>query len=153
MADENEIDNLDEVMAAITNKAPAAEKKVVVEDDEVFTDPGDEEEDEETELEVEDDLEFEEVEEEDETDPEGRLEKVTIDGKVVEVPLKELKSNYSAARYIDKNVQAATEARKKADENAGYIMEIGKATVNKLKQIDAVLKKISEPAIDWEKLK
>lgn len=99
--------------------------------------------------------EFDEGEEEASSD--GDLDEylvpVTVDGKVVEVSLKELKSKYSGNQYIEKQIHKSVKARQAAEAQAQQLFKVNQVAVGRLNQINAVLKTISEPNIDWERLR
>lgn len=89
----------------------------------------------------------------DEDDLDEYLVDVTVDGKVQEVKLKDLKQNFSGNKYIEANVQKAVEARKAAETQANMLFEINKQRKTNLENLDKILKLHAEPNINWEALK
>lgn len=80
---------------------------------------------------------------------------VVVDGEAMEVSLKDLKSNFSANQYIEKNIQHAVEKRKEADKLATGLSEVYQQTYNKLQQLSSMLDELAVPEeqIDWNRLK
>ena len=77
---------------------------------------------------------------------------VTVDGKVQEVALKDLKKAYSGNKYIESNIQKAVESRKAADEQARQLFDVNSQTLERLKILDSVIEN-NTPKVDWAKLK
>jgi len=86
-------------------------------------------------------------------DDDDPLVTVTVDGEEREVALSKLKAEYSGNAAIEGRLSQATELRN------GYY-KIGEALYSnleaqavRLQSIDAVLKDIAEPSVDWERLR
>ena len=77
---------------------------------------------------------------------------VLVDGKKVEIPLKDLKKAYSAKTYSEQHIQKTAEARKAAETEAQQLFTVNKETLDRLKVLDNVIA-ASIPKIDWETLK
>jgi hypothetical protein len=156
MADEPELDAGDsEVLQAIltTEEAPEAPRKPVPEGesepepDAETPDEGEEEGEEEAETKAEGE------EEEEITDVDDLLVEITIDGKNLEIPLKELKQNYSGNEYIRQNIQKSVEVRKAVEYNAAALYQANQEVANKLQSLNAVLDTMAKPDIDWDALR
>jgi hypothetical protein len=87
-----------------------------------------------------------------EFDDEAELE-VKVDEEVRKVKLKDLKSNYSGQKFIEKRIEQASEARKVAEQQANALYENNNQALAKLKQIDEVLTQYTSQNINWEELK
>jgi hypothetical protein len=156
MADEVEMTN--ELMDAIVEKAPEPAKVVgkiprepppveepdTPDDDEPYEGP-----DERT-PEGEDDV---EAAKEDDDSIDEYLVEVTVDGKPVEVTLKELKKHFSGNKFIEQNITRAVETRKAVEQQAQGLYQANQHAMAKLQQIDSVLNTVTQPNIDWEKLR
>jgi hypothetical protein len=81
------------------------------------------------------------------------LVEVVVDGKTVDVPLKDLKKSYSGNEFIEKNIQQAVEVRKEVETQAYALYDANKQTVEKLQRLDSILNTYTQPDIDWQKLK
>ncbi|RPJ29565.1 MAG: hypothetical protein EHM33_00425 [Chloroflexi bacterium] len=81
------------------------------------------------------------------------LVEVTVDGKPVEVSLKELKKTFSGNKFVEQNITKAVETRKHVEAQAYSLYQSNQQAMAKLQQIDAVLSTVTEPQIDWVKLK
>ena len=103
--------------------------------------------------EAEGEEEKEEKAEAEDVDVDDLLVEITINGKTEEVPLKNLKQNYSGTKYIEQNIQQAVEIRKAVEYNAASLYAANQQAVEKLTQIDAVLDSMAQPQIDWEALR
>jgi len=153
----------DEVLKAILNLKPTKPEKAVatprvpegegeptpdpenpVEDDESEA-PDKEKDEAEGEEEKKEDLEVEDVDE--------LLVAVTVNGEEVEIPLKDLKQNYSGNKFIEQNVQKAVEIRKAVEYNAAALYHTNQQAMEKLQSLDAVLDTLASPAVDWDALK
>lgn len=78
---------------------------------------------------------------------------VVVDGKKMEVPLGELKRNYSGQQYIERQVQQAVETRK-AQEAATYrSYAVLQQQVEQLNAISEVWQKFANPQVDLESLR
>lgn len=91
----------------------------------------------------------EEVDEQSEDD----LIEVTVDGKPEKVSLEALKKSYSGSKYVDSQVQKATERLNEATRYQNNIIQVNQAAMDRLAQIDETLQKIAQPKINWEELK
>lgn len=100
------------------------------------------------------DAEVEEPEESKEEDEnlDDYIVPVVIDGKEVEVTLKDLKKEYSGNQFIEANIQKAVEFRKAAENEGRELYDANQTTLAKLEQLDNILK-ATTPEIDWAKLK
>jgi len=78
---------------------------------------------------------------------------VLVDGKPVDVSLKDLKKSYSGNEFIEKNIQQAVEVRKEVESQAYALYDANKQTVEKLQRLDSILNTYTQPDIDWQKLK
>ena len=81
------------------------------------------------------------------------LVEITVNGQNIEVPLKELKQNYSGNKFIEQNIQKAVEVRKAIEYNAAALYNANKQAVEKLQSLDAVLDSMTQSNIDWAALK
>ena len=94
-----------------------------------------------------------EEDEEGEVDVDDLLVELTIDGKKQEVPLKELKQNYSGTKYIEQNIQKSVEVRKAVEYNAAALYQANQEVATKLKSLNEVLDTLAKPAKDWDELR
>jgi hypothetical protein len=94
-----------------------------------------------------------EVEEPPEDDIDEYLVEVLVDGKAVDVPLKDLKKSYSGNQFIEQNIQKAVETRKEVENQAYALYDANKQSVEKLQRLDSILSTYTQPDIDWQKLK
>lgn len=78
---------------------------------------------------------------------------VRVEGKPVKVTLKELRDNYSGEKAIEKRIQAATEARNLADQEARKYAQAAQVNLNKLQHLDSIIETFAQPKINWEHLK
>lgn len=81
------------------------------------------------------------------------LVEIVIDGKPVEVPLKDLKQNYSGNKYIEQQVQKAVEIRRAVEHNAAALYQANTEARQKLERLNEVLDSLAQPQIDWDALK
>jgi hypothetical protein len=97
----------------------------------------------------------EEKEEGDEeaTDIDDLLVEITVNGQNIEVPLRDLKQNFSGNKFIEQNVQKAVEIRKAVEYNAAALYQANQEVATKLQSLNAVLDTMSKPNIDWADLK
>jgi len=109
--------------------------------------PPDEEEGEEQQA-SEEEGDVEEVE-----DLDDLLVEITINGERQEVPLRDLKQNFSGNRFIEQNVQKAVEVRKAVEYNASVLYRANQEAAQKLQSLNAVLDTMVQPNIDWAALK
>src|SRR6187551_3141464 len=93
------------------------------------------------------------ADDDEEVDVDELLVEITIDGKKQEIPLKELKQNYSGTKYIEQNIQKSVEVRKAVEYNAAALYNANQQAVEKLKSLDAVLDTLAKPTIDWDALR
>jgi len=91
--------------------------------------------------------------EDEEVDVDDLLVEITIDGKNVEVPLKELKQNYSGNEYIKQNIQKSVEVRKAVEYNAAALYQANQEAASKLQSLGAILDTMAKPDIDWDALR
>lgn len=79
---------------------------------------------------------------------------LTVDGEEKKVKLKDLKANYSGNAAIEKRLQEATEAKNHAVRANQVLFTALNEEASRLKKIDEILAKISEPEeINWEELR
>lgn len=78
---------------------------------------------------------------------------VLVDGKKEDVPLGELKRNYSAAKYSERNIQEAVELRKAAEAEAYRQYAVSQQKVQHLTAIKEVWNKFATPQVDLEHLR
>ena len=81
------------------------------------------------------------------------LVEVAVDGQVQEVSLKDLKADFSGRKYIEKNIQQAVETRKAVEAQAQTLYQNNQQLLERLQRIDGMLQGVTEPQIDWERLK
>jgi chromosome segregation ATPase len=81
------------------------------------------------------------------------LVEVLVDGKKQEIKLRDLKASYSGQVYTQQNIQKAVEARKHVEAQAQSLYDNNKTAIDKLTQLDTILKSFAEPVIDWNTLK
>jgi hypothetical protein len=91
--------------------------------------------------------------EEEGVDVDDLLVEITIDGKTQEIPLKELKQNYSGNEYIKQNIQKSVEVRKAVEYNAAALYQANQEVAGKLKSLNEVLDSMAKPNIDWDELR
>lgn len=115
---------------------------------------------EETESEGDEDQEEAEVEasgeEDDDDDYDDYIVEVVVDGEAMEVSLKDLKSNFSANQYIEKNIQQAVERRKQADQLTQQLYQNYQAQSERLQRLDQLMQSLEtqeSESIDWDRLK
>ena len=92
-------------------------------------------------------------EEEDDGNYDDYIDEVVVDGEAMEVSLKDLKSNFSANKYIQKNIQVAVEERKKSEEIRNTLFSTYEHTYNQLSKLSGMLNELAEPGIDWDRLR
>lgn len=140
----------DSVLAAIMTpkkEAPVAKEEPVKEvveaavEEEVVEEESDKEE------------EPEEKKAEEPEDIDEYLVDLVVDGKPVEVKLKDLKADYSGRKYAEANIQKAVETRKAAETETQKLFEGNKAAQARLQQLDTILSSFANPKVDWAKLK
>lgn len=118
-----------------------------------------EQEEEQEDTSEEEELDLEETDDASEEEEEGVLPlekhklKVKVDGEEVEVSVAELRDAYSGNKAIDKRLQQATEKNRALDEGGAALINMHQVAINKLTQIDEVLKAFAEPKINWEELR
>lgn len=78
--------------------------------------------------------------------------RVKIDGEEVEVPLDELLKGYSRTADYTRKTQAIAEARKQAEAEASLAREERQRYAQTLEALDATLKQLQPPEIDWDRL-
>jgi len=93
------------------------------------------------------------AEDEEDVDIDELLVEITIDGQTQEVPLKDLKQNFSGIKYIEQNIQKAVEVRKAVEYNAATLYQANQQAVERLNSLNAVLDSMVAPQIDWAALK
>jgi hypothetical protein len=86
-------------------------------------------------------------------DVDDLLVEITIDGQTKEIPLKELKQNYSGNEYIKQNIQKSVEVRKAVEYNAAALYQANQEATAKLESLSAILDTMAKPAIDWDALR
>jgi len=78
---------------------------------------------------------------------------VVVDGETIEVPLKELKANYSGNQAIERRLQEASEAKNVAIHQGNTLYQALGATAQRLAIMDKHLSTLAEPKVDWEKMR
>jgi hypothetical protein len=78
--------------------------------------------------------------------------RVKVDGEEVEVPLDELLKGYSRTADYTRKTQAIAEARKQAEAEAALAREERQRYAQTLEALDASLKQLQPPEIDWDRL-
>ena len=78
--------------------------------------------------------------------------RVKVDGEEVEVPLDELLKGYSRTADYTRKTQAIAEARKQAEAEASLAREERQRYAQTLEALDATLKQLQPPEIDWDRL-
>jgi hypothetical protein len=78
---------------------------------------------------------------------------VTVDGETKEVPLKELKANYSGEKAIEKRLQEATEVRQQVYMQGQTLYQALGAVSQKLQHLDQIIAQTAEPEVDWDTLR
>lgn len=113
----------------------------------------------EEELEVEDSESATESEEQTEGDEEAeeapqqaQTFRVKVDGEEVEVPLDELLKGYSRTADYTRKTQAIAEARRQAEAEAAAAREERQRYAETLEVLDAQLRTLQPPEIDWDRL-
>jgi hypothetical protein len=82
----------------------------------------------------------------------GQTFRVKVDGEEVEVPLDELLKGYSRTADYTRKTQAIAEARKQAEAEAALAREERQRYAQTLEALDANLKQLQPPEIDWDRL-
>jgi hypothetical protein len=101
----------------------------------------------------------EQPEEETEEQPEEEIDideipiEVTIDGETKEIPLKELKANYSGEKAIERRLQEATEVRQQVYSQGQTLYQALGAMGQKLQHLDSILAETAQPEVDWDTLR
>lgn len=94
-----------------------------------------------------------EVDEEAEEAPQSaQTFRVKVDGEEVEVPLDELLKGYSRTADYTRKTQAIAEARKQAEAEAAAAREERQRYAQTLEVLDAQLRTLQPPEIDWDRL-
>jgi len=143
--DEPEDDSDREVEAEADEEEEASDDTNDEEEGDSEEDKGDEEE--ETELEAGAE------EEDDDENYDDYIVEVVVDGEAMEVSLKDLKSNFSANKYIQKNIQTAVEERKQSEEIRSALFKAYQGTHQKLSELSGMLNELAEPDFNWEQLR
>ena len=78
--------------------------------------------------------------------------RVKVDGEEVEVPLDELLKGYSRTADYTRKTQAIAEARKQAEAEAAAAREERQRYAQTLEVLDAQLRTLQPPEIDWDRL-
>ena len=78
--------------------------------------------------------------------------RVKVDGEEVEVPLDELLKGYSRTADYTRKTQAIAEARKQAETELRQAREERQRYAQTLEALDASLKQLQPPEIDWDRL-
>lgn len=78
--------------------------------------------------------------------------RVKVDGEEVEVPLDELLKGYSRTADYTRKTQAIAEARKQAEAELRQAREERQRYAQTLEALDASLKQLQPPEIDWDRL-
>jgi len=78
--------------------------------------------------------------------------RVKVDGEEVEVPLDELLKGYSRTADYTRKTQAIAEARKQAEAEASLAREERQRYAQTLEALDATLRQLQPPEIDWDRL-
>jgi hypothetical protein len=82
----------------------------------------------------------------------GQTFRVKVDGEEVEVPLDELLKGYSRTADYTRKTQAIAEARKQAEVEAAMAREERQRYAQTLEALDATLRQLQPPEIDWDRL-
>ena len=101
-------------------------------------------------------VEVEASEDDDDDNYDDYIVEVVVDGEAMEVSLKDLKSNFSANQYIEKNIQQAVERRKQADQLTQQLYETYQQTTERLQRLDQLMQNLATEEtenIDWNRLK
>ena len=157
MADEPDAGD-SSVIDAILTTTEDGPREPVVEGDEPAPDDeepdGDAEPSEKEESEEEDEQKAKaEGEEDEETDVDDLLVEITVNGQKQEIPLRDLKQNFSGNKFIEQNVQKSVEIRKAVEYNAAALYQANQEVGEKLKSLNAVLDTLAKPKIDWADLR
>lgn len=91
-------------------------------------------------------------EEADEAPQSGQTFRVKVDGEEVEVPLDELLKGYSRTADYTRKTQAIAEARRQAEAEAAAAREERQRYAQTLEVLDAQLRTLQPPDIDWDRL-
>lgn len=91
-------------------------------------------------------------EEADEAPQSGQTFRVKVDGEEVEVPLDELLKGYSRTADYTRKTQAIAEARRQAEAEAAAAREERQRYAQTLEALDAQLRTLQPPDIDWDRL-
>lgn len=91
-------------------------------------------------------------EEAEEAPQQAQTFRVKVDGEEVEVPLDELLKGYSRTADYTRKTQAIAEARKQAEAEAALAREERQRYAQTLEALDASLKQLQPPDVDWDKL-
>jgi len=91
-------------------------------------------------------------EEAEEAAQQAQIFRVKVDGEEVEVPLDELLKGYSRTADYTRKTQAIAEARKQAEAEASLAREERQRYAQTLEALDATLKQLQPPEIDWDRL-
>lgn len=94
--------------------------------------------------------------EDDDDNYDDYIVEVVVDGEAMEVSLKDLKSNFSANQYIEKNIQQAVERRKQADQITQQLYQTYQQTTERLQRLDQLMQNLAteeSESIDWNRLK
>ena len=91
-------------------------------------------------------------EEAEEPSKQAQTFRVKVDGEEVEVPLDELLKGYSRTADYTRKTQAIAEARKQAEAEAALAREERQRYAQTLEALDASLKQLQPPEIDWDRL-
>lgn len=91
-------------------------------------------------------------EEAEEPSEQGQTFRVKVDGEEVEVPLDELLKGYSRTADYTRKTQAIAEARKQAEAEAAAAREERQRYAQTLEALDAQLRSLQPPEIDWDRL-
>jgi hypothetical protein len=78
--------------------------------------------------------------------------RVKVDGEEVDVPLDELLKGYSRTADYTRKTQAIAEARKQAEAEAALAREERQRYAQTLEALDASLKQLQPPEVDWDRL-
>jgi len=88
----------------------------------------------------------------DEAPQQSQTFRVKVDGEEVEVPLDELLKGYSRTADYTRKTQAIAEARKQAEAEAYAAREERQRYAQTLEALDAQLRNLQPPEIDWDRL-
>jgi len=105
-----------------------------------------------SESEAESDEQTEGDEEAEEAPQSGQTFRVKVDGEEVEVPLEELLKGYSRTADYTRKTQAIAEARRQAEAEAAAAREERQRYAQTLEALDAQLRSLQPPEIDWNRL-